>query len=82
MERRINIKFRMKLGKNAVEINQKLQKAYEKAALKESTVFKWVQHLWKGCEDSKDDARSGQHPPRSKMKTLIACVLLHSVTAE
>lgn len=82
MERRIIIKFLVKFGKNGVEINQMLQEAYEKEARKETTAFKWVQDLWEGCEDPKDDARSGHHPPCSKMKTLIVCILLCSVIVE
>lgn len=82
MERRIIIKFLVKFGKNDVEINQMLQEAYEKEALKEATAFKWVQDFWEGCEDPKDDARSGHHPPRSKMKTSIMCIRLCSVTVE
>lgn len=59
MERRIIIKFLVKFGKNGVEINQMLQEAYEKKARKETTAFKWVQDLWEGCEDPKDDSISG-----------------------
>jgi len=50
----------VKLGKNGREIHQMLQQVYGKCALKERTVFKWVQHFQEGCEDPKDDARSGR----------------------
>jgi transposase len=60
LEQRINIKFLMKLGKNGPEIHQMLQQVYGECALKERTVFKWVQRFRKGREDPKDDARSGR----------------------
>jgi len=60
LEQRINIKFLVKLGKNGPEIHQMLQQVYGEDALKEKTVFKWVQRFWEGHEDTKDDARSGR----------------------
>ena len=59
-EQQINIKFLVKLGKNGPEIHQMLQQVYGEYALKERTVFKWVQRFGEGREDSKDDARSGR----------------------
>jgi RNA-binding protein YhbY len=59
LEQRINIKFLVIMGKNGLEINQMLQQVYGEDALKERTVFKWVQHFREGREDPKDDARSG-----------------------
>jgi len=59
LEQRINIKFLVKLGENGPEIHQMLQQVYGECALKERTVFKWVQHFREGREDPKDDARSG-----------------------
>jgi len=64
LEQRINIKFLVKLGKNGPEIHKMLQQVYGECALKERTVFKWVQCFQEGCEDPKDDARSG-HPSTS-----------------
>ena len=60
LEQRINIKFHVKLGKNGPEIHQKLQQVYGECALKERTVFKWVQRFREGRENPKDDARSGR----------------------
>ena len=60
LEQQINIKFLVKLGKNGPEIHQMLQQVYEECALKERTVFKWVQHFQEGREDPKDNARSGR----------------------
>ena len=48
LEQRINIMFLVKLGKNGPEIHQMLQQVYEEDALKERTVFKWVQRLREG----------------------------------
>ena len=59
LEQRINIKFLVKLGKNGPEIHQMLQQVYGVCALKERTVFKWVQRFQEGREDPKDNARSG-----------------------
>ena len=60
LEQWINIKFHVKLGKNGPEIHQMLQQVYEQDALKERTVFRWVQRFREGCEDPKNDARSGR----------------------
>jgi len=60
LEQQINIKFLVKLGKNGPKIHQMLQQVYGECALKERTVFKWVQRFWEGREDPKDDARSGR----------------------
>ena len=51
LEQRINIKFLVKLGKNGPEIHQILQQVYGEYALKEGTVFKWVQRFREGRED-------------------------------
>ena len=60
LEQPININFLVKLGKNGPEIHQMLQQVYGECALKERTVFKWVQRFREGREDPKDDARSGR----------------------
>jgi len=64
LEQRVNSKFLVQLGKNGPEIHQMLQQVYGEYALKERTVFKWVQHFREGREDPKDDSRSG-HPSTS-----------------
>jgi transposase len=58
LEQRININFLVKLGTNGPEIHQMLQQVYGECALKERTLFKWVQHFRESREDPKDDARS------------------------
>jgi len=73
LEQWINIKFLVKLGKNGPEIHQMLQKVYGEYALKERTVFKWVQRFREGREDPKDDARSGC-PSTSSGNENIDCV--------
>ena len=60
LEQQINIKFLVKLGKNGPKIHQMLQQVYGEDALKERTVFKWVQRFREGREDLKDDTRSGR----------------------
>jgi len=60
LEQRIDIKFLVKLGKNGPEIHQILEQVYGECALKERTVFKWVQRFREGLEDPKDDASSGR----------------------
>jgi len=60
LEQQINIKFLVKLDKNGPEIYQMLQQVYGEDALKERTVFKWVQRFREGREDPKDHARSGR----------------------
>jgi transposase len=59
LEKRIRIKFLVKLGKSGPEICHKLQQAYGEDALKSSTVFKWVQRYREGRKDSTDNKRSG-----------------------
>jgi len=73
LEHRINIKFLVKRGKNDPEIHQMLQQVYGEYALKERTVFKWVQRFWEGREDPKDNARSGR-PSTSNGNENINCV--------
>jgi len=50
-----------------------LQQVYGECALKERTVFKWVQRFQEGREDPKDDARSGR-PSTSSGNENIDCV--------
>jgi len=60
LKQRINITFLVKLGKNGPKSHQMLQQVYGEYALKERTVFKWVQRFREGREDPKDDASSGR----------------------
>jgi transposase len=64
LEKRINIKFLVKLGKSAPKICHMLQQAYGEDALKRSTVFKWVQRYRESQKDPTDNKRSG-HPSMS-----------------
>lgn len=59
MKQMINVEFLMKLGKNGAEICLMLQEDIEKNALKEWTLFRWVQNFREGQKDPKNDARSG-----------------------
>ena len=59
-EQMLNIKFLVKLGKKGPEIHQMLQQVYGEYALKERTVFKWVQRFREGREDPKDNESSGR----------------------
>jgi transposase len=60
LEKWINIKFLVKLGKNGPEICQMLQQAYGEDALKRSTVFKWVLRYREDRKDPMDNKRSGR----------------------
>ena len=82
LEQRINIKFLVKLGKNGPEIHQMLQQVYGECALKERTVFKWVQRFREGREDPRTMSGQDAPPPQVVMKTSIVCVLSCSVTAD
>jgi len=74
LEQRINSTFLVKLGKNGPEIHQMLQQVYGECALKEITVFKWIQRFREGREDPKDDA-SSRHPSTSRGNENIDRVL-------
>jgi len=60
LEQRINIKFRVKIGKSASETLALLTMAYGEEAMKESSVFEWYRRFQEGREDVQDDPRSGQ----------------------
>jgi transposase len=60
LERRTNIKFRVKIGKSASETSALLTVAYGEYARKKSSVFKWYRWFKEGREDMQDDPRSGQ----------------------
>jgi hypothetical protein len=60
LEQRINIKFCVKLGKNASETLQLLKEAYGAAAMKKTSVFEWHKRFKEGRDDVKDDERSGR----------------------
>jgi transposase len=59
LERWINIKFLVKLGKSCPEICQMLQQAYGEDALKRSIAFKRVQRYREERKGPTDNKRSG-----------------------
>jgi len=58
-----------------------LQQVYGEYALKERTVFKWVQRFREGREDPKDDASLGRPSTSSGNENIDLRVLSCSVTA-
>jgi len=60
LERRINIKFCVEVGKSAIETLALLTVAYDEYAMKKSSVFEWHRQFMEGREDVQDDPRSGQ----------------------
>jgi hypothetical protein len=60
LEQRINIKFCMKIGKNASETLALLTVVYGEYAMKKLSVFEWRKQLKEGQQDVQGDPRSGQ----------------------
>jgi transposase len=60
LQKRINIKFCVKIGKCASETSALLTVAYGEYAMKKSSVFEWQRQFKKGRENVQDDPRSGQ----------------------
>jgi len=60
LAQRINIKFRVKIGKGASETLAQLTLAYGEYAMKKPSVFEWHRLFKEGREDVQDDPRSGQ----------------------
>jgi hypothetical protein len=60
LEQRINIKFCVKIGKNAGGMLALLTVAYSEYATKKLSVFEWHRRFKEGQEDVQDDSRSGQ----------------------
>jgi hypothetical protein len=61
LEKRINIKFCVKIGKSTSEKLALLTVACDEYAMKESSVFEWHRPWKEKREDVQDDPRSG-HP--------------------
>jgi hypothetical protein len=57
LEQRINIKFCVKIGKNASETLALLTLDYGEYVMKKSSVFEWHMLFKKGREDVQDDPR-------------------------
>jgi len=60
LEERINIKFCLKLRKNANDSCAMLSEAYGGEAMKNSSVFEWHKRFKEGRENVEDDERSGR----------------------
>lgn len=60
IEKRMNIKFLVKLGKSSHEINEMMRAVYKENAPKKTTLFKWIKRFSDGREDVNDDARPGR----------------------
>jgi hypothetical protein len=59
-DKRINIKFCVKIGKSASETLAPLTVAYGEYAVNKSSVFELHRWFQEGREDVQDDPRSGQ----------------------
>jgi len=66
LEQWINIKFCVKIGKNASETLALLTVAYGEYDIKKSSVFEWHRRFKEGREDVQDDPSSGQPKMRRK----------------
>jgi hypothetical protein len=60
LEQRLNIKFRVKIGKSAGETSALLTVAYIEYTVKKLSVFEWHRQFKEGREDVQDDPGSGQ----------------------
>jgi hypothetical protein len=60
LEKQINIKFSVKIGKSASETLALLTVAYGEYTMKKLIVFEWHRPFKEGQEDVQDDPRSGQ----------------------
>jgi hypothetical protein len=79
LEQRINIKFCVKLGKNARDTCALVSEYYGGEAMKKSRVFKWHEQFKAGYKNVEDDERSG-HPQYDTTKESVekVCNLVHS----
>ena len=71
VEQQVNITFLVKMGKNGPEIHQMLQQVYGEYALRERTVFKWVQCFGKDVKTPRTMQGQDAPPPQVVMKTSI-----------
>ena len=60
MEQQINLKFLVKLGKNPTECFKLLKEVYGKDVMSRPRVFEWHKHFKSGCEEVKNDPKSGR----------------------
>jgi hypothetical protein len=66
LEKGINIKFCVKLGKNVSDTCAVPSKAYGRKAVKSSSIFEWHKQFREGCENMEDE-RSG-HPRQDQLQ--------------
>jgi transposase len=73
MEKRVNIKFCVKLGKTPTETYEILQSVYDDEALSHSSVlvFEWFKRFKDGREDLQDDPRSGRPSTSQNSDTIV-----------
>ena len=71
LEKRMNIKFLVKLGKSGNNIREMLVQVYRDNAMKKTPVYKWVKRFSEGRESVNDEERSGR-PTTSRTEENIA----------
>ena len=60
IERRINCKFCVKLGKTVTETLKMLRDVYGDSSMSRTRVFEWHKRFVEGREDVEDDLKSGR----------------------
>ena len=60
LEEQYAIKFRFKLGKNAIETYGMLQTAFRVSCMNRASVFQWHKRFKEGRESVRDDERCGR----------------------
>ena len=70
MEQRVNVKFRVKLGKSATETYDLLRKVYGDECLSGTQVFEWFKRFKEGRKEIGDDQHPGR-PSTSKTEANI-----------
>jgi hypothetical protein len=68
LKQRINIKFRVKIGKNSSKTSALLTVAYGEYAINKSNVFEWHRPFKEGREDVQEDPRNGQPKRKRQMQ--------------
>jgi hypothetical protein len=71
LERRINVKFFVKLGKNASDTCAMVSEGYGGEAMKKSNVSEWYKRFKKGHEYVEDDEDSSHHFFRYQLHCLF-----------
>jgi hypothetical protein len=70
IEKRVCIKFCMKLGKSATKTLQMLREAFGEQYLRWAAVFEWHSHFKAGQMSVEDDEHSGQPSTRKTTKNV------------